>query len=133
MHYALKWIKSDGTEQLDNKSLAAATYYAEVNIGNLDSRFSITLAPDASIIATASLESTDFDPTDALAATTASTYSTADDYWIDQTTALGALTINAASTACGWQVVSAVSLRYRVKLIVATAGKCPGRVTAKKW
>lgn len=130
MQHALLWVKSDGTEQLPHGSLAAgpSTYYAAVCVGSLDSGVGITLAPDASIIGTADVESTDWPLDDTVAAT--SIYSTADDYW--KPTGLTQRVINAASTATGWEAFSCVARRYRVKLVVTTGGRCPGTVTTKR-
>ena len=90
--------------------------------GLLDSGLGITLAPDATIVGTADVESTDFPQDDSVAAT--STYSTADDYW--KATSAPQRVINAASTATGWELLGATARRYRVKLVVTTAGRCPG-------
>lgn len=130
MRSTLNWIKSDGTEQLKGGSLAAgpSTYYAELPNGWMDSGFGVTLAPDATIVGTADVESTDF-PFDGLVAAT-TTYSTADDVW--KATGLTQRVINAASTATGWEVIAASALRYRVKLVVTTAGRCPGYATTKR-
>lgn len=128
MQHALLWIKSDGTEQYPYKSLAAATYYAEAALGQSDSGIGITLAPDATCIATADVESSDFPYDPNVAAT--STWSTADDYW--KPTGLTQKVINAASTAAGWEAFACQARRYRVKLVVATAGRCPGMAITKR-
>lgn len=130
MQHALLWIKSDGVEQLPHGSLAAgpSTYYAEISLGQSDSGIGITLAPDATIIGTADVEATDF-PFDSNVAAT-STYSTADDYW--KATTLTQRVINAASTATGWEAFAATAKRYRVKLVVTTAGRCPGFAITKR-
>lgn len=130
MQHALLWIKSDGTEQLAHGSLAAgpSTYYAELAIGQRDSGLGVTLAPSATIIGTADLESSDWPYDPNVAAT--STYSTADDYW--KSTGLVQRVINAASTATGWEAVACTARRYRVKLVVTTAGACPGMAITKR-
>lgn len=130
MKHSLLWIKSDGTEQLPGGSLAAgpATYYAELALGQRDGGFGVTLAPGATTIATADIESTDWDYDPNVVAT--STWSTADDYW--KPTNATQRVINAASTATGWEQVAAEARRYRVKLVVSTAGTCPGMAITKR-
>lgn len=131
MNHALLWTKSDGTEQTEGATLASGgggTYYAPISLHEMDSGFGITLAPDATIVATADVESTDFPYDPNVAATMI--YSTADDYW--KATSLTQRVINAASTATGWEAFGATALRYRVKLVVSTSGKCAGQVTTKR-
>lgn len=128
MRHSLLWIKSTGVEQLPNGPLAAGTYYAEVALGWTDSGFGVTLAPDATIIGTADVESTDFELDNLIAATT--TWSTADDYW--KSTGATQRVINAASTATGWEFIATTARRYRVKLVVTTGGRCPGSATTKR-
>lgn len=118
----LRWYKSDGTEQDEGALLAAGTYYAKAPVGSGDSGAGVTLAPDTAIIGTADLESTDF--------SAASLYSNSDDYW--KPTGLVQRVINAASTATGWEAYAVTASRYRVKLVVTTQGRCPGRATSKR-
>lgn len=128
MRHDLLWIADDGTEQLPHGVLAVDTYYAELGLGQLDSGFGITLAPDANIIGTADVESTDWPLDDTVAAT--STWTTSNDYW--KATSLAQRVINAASVATGWEAFAATARRYRVKLVVTTQGRCPGTVTTKR-
>lgn len=128
MQHALLWIADDGTEQLPHGSLVVDTYYAELALGQTDSGFGVTLAPDAAIIGTADVESCDFpyDPT--VAAT--STWTASNDYW--KATGLTQRIINAASVATGWEAIAATARRYRVKLVVTTGGRCPGMAITKR-
>ena len=131
MKHSLLWIKSDGVEQLDHGSLSSAgggVYYGELALGHRDGGIGVTLAPDATIIATADVESTDFPYDPNVAAT--STWSSSDDYW--RPTGLTQRVINAASTATGWDIVAASARRYRVKLVVATSGRCPAMAITKR-
>lgn len=128
MQHALLWIADDGTEQLPHGVLAVDTYYAELSLGQLDSGFGVTLSPDASIIGTADVESTDWPLDPDVAATT--TYTTSNDYW--KATTLTQRVINAASVATGWEAFAATAKRYRVKLVVTTQGRCPGMAITKR-
>lgn len=131
MQHALLWIKSDGTEQLPHGPLSSAgggVYYAELAVGHRDSGLGVTLAPDATIIGTADVESSDWPYDPNVAAT--STWSTANDYW--KATGLTQRVINAASAATGWEAFACMARRYRVKLTVTTTGVCPGFAITKR-
>lgn len=128
MQHALLWISDSGTEQLPHGVLAVDTYYAELAVGQQSSGFGVTLAPDADIIGTADVESSDWPLDDTVAATT--TWTTANDYW--KATGLTQRVINAASDATGWEVTAATARRYRVKLVVTTQGRCPGMAIGKR-
>lgn len=117
----LRWYKSDGTEQAEAAALAAGTYYGKIPVGRADSGLGVTLAPDASIIGTADVESTD---------SSASIYDATDNYW--KATSATQRVINASSTATGWEAIACTAARYRVKLVVTTQGRCPGTATSKR-
>lgn len=119
-----KWFLSDGTPQDTGEQLAAGTYYAEIPLGRAHA-FAASLVYDAALIATATLEAADTPPAvgSAYAAVGTSGWGTR--------TGLGSLTINAAAGSQAFEVADAESARYRVKLVVATAGICTPYVTVK--
>lgn len=127
MHYPrdcdVTWVKSDGTIQPNHPgtpvTLATGTYYADIG-GSEATDTALQLSWDASLVATSTLETTNFP------ASEASTYAAASNLWFPESSTT--VTIAGGSAGTNIQHLGfSGARRMRCKLVVTTQGELRAR------